>query len=150
MVRFGALMVLAGLSIGAAPGQLQPRPEAPPQPPVLRDEDEDILPQQEYAFNPIQARQDFKIGDFYWKKGNHRAAAARYLEATRWNPAFADAYWRLGEAREKLKQPAEAADAYRKYLGVEPDGKYAAAAKKRIAELEKGKEKLPPAAPESH
>jgi tetratricopeptide (TPR) repeat protein len=115
----------------------------------MRDEDEDVLPQTEYAFNPIQAEKDLKIGDFYWKKGNHRAAAARYLEATRWNPGFADAYWRLGEAREKLNQPAEALNAYRKYLDVEGGGKKAGEAKKRIGELEKLKEKLPLAATDS-
>jgi tetratricopeptide (TPR) repeat protein len=115
----------------------------------MRDEDEDVLPQTEYAFNPIQAKKDLKIGDFYWKKGNHRAAAARYLEATRWNPTFADAYWKLGEAREKLNQPAEALDAYRKFLGAESEGKRAEEAHKRIEELEKHTEKLPVAASES-
>jgi tetratricopeptide (TPR) repeat protein len=115
----------------------------------MRDEDEDVLPQTEYAFNPIQAKKDLKVGDFYWKKGNHRAAAARYLEATRWNPSFAEAYWKLGEAREKLNQPAEALDAYRKYVEVDRDGKKVDEAKKRIEELEKTKEKLPLAASES-
>lgn len=148
MSRVAVLCLTIWLGASVLPAQLQPRQEAPAQPPVMRDEDEDVLPQQEYAFNPIQAKKDLKIGDFYWKKGNHRAAAARYLEATRWNPMYGDAYWKLAEAREKLKQTAEALDAYRKYLEAEPDGKKANAAKKRIAELELEKEQLPLAAEE--
>ncbi len=149
MGRAVVLCWIAWLGVGVLPAQLEQRKEPPQQPAVMRDEDEDVLPQTEYAFNPIQAQKDLKIGDFYWKKGNHRAAAARYLEATRWDPGFADAYWRLGEAREKLNQPAEALDAYRKYLDVEGDGKKAGEAKKRIGELEKLKEKLPLAATDS-
>jgi tetratricopeptide (TPR) repeat protein len=131
------------LCAGVLPAQLTPRAEPPPQAPPMRDEDEDILPETEYAFNPIQAEKYVKVGDFYRKKGNYRAASARYLEATRWNPSFGDAYYKLAEAREKLNQPAEALDAYRKYLGVDAEGKKAADAKKRIAELEKQVEKLP-------
>ena len=148
MRRFAFVWLVAWLALGEAPAQLQPREEPPPQPAVMQDEDEDVLPQQEYAFNPIQAKKDLKIGDFYWKKGNHRAAAARYLEATRWNPMYGDAYWKLAAAREKMSQKAEALDAYRKYLEAEPGGKKANAAKKRIAELEREQEKLPLAASE--
>ncbi len=148
MRSVAAFLLIGLLFVGEAMAQLQPR-EAAPQPPVMRDEDEDVLPQQEYAFNPIQAKKDLKIGNFYSKKGNHRAAAARYLEATRWNPTYGEAYWRLGEAREKLDQPAEALDAYRKYLEAEPGGKKAGEAKKRIAALEKEKEQLPLAASDS-
>ena len=126
--------------------ELNKRPDPPPQTQPMRDEDEDVLPQTEYAFNPIQAKKDMRIGDFYSKKGNHRAAAARYLEATRWNPTFTDAFWKLAEAREKLKQPAEAVDAYRKYMAVEDNKKKQQSAQERITELEKEIEKLPLAA----
>jgi len=112
----------------------------------LVDEDEDLLPQTEYVFNPIQAKKDVKIGDFYAKKGNHRAAVARYLEATKWNPQYAEAYWKVAESREKLEQPAQALEAYRKYLQVDADGKKAGEARDRVAELEKQFEKLPMAA----
>jgi tetratricopeptide (TPR) repeat protein len=107
------------------------------------EEDEDIVAPTEYVFNPIEAQKDIKIGDFYTKKGNHRAAAARYLEATRWNPGLAEAYWKLGHARDKLKQAAEALEAYRKYIELDPDGKQTHDAKKRVSELEAQQEKLP-------
>ncbi len=109
----------------------------------LVEEDEDIVAPTEYVFNPIEAQKDVKIGDFYSKKGNQRAAAARYLEATRWNPGFAEAYWKLGHARDKLKQPLDALEAYRKYVELEPDGKQVHHAQKRITALEAEREKLP-------
>lgn len=146
-LRF-ALLVLFSVVLNAQedPGFAE-RPDPPPASDAstagLVDEDEDVLPKTEYVFNPLQAKKDFKVGNFYWKKGNHRAAAARYLEATRWNPGYGDAYWKLAEAREKLDQHAQALEAYRDYLQADPDGKQADSAKKRIAELEKIVEQSP-------
>ncbi len=133
---------------GPAAAQLKERKQAPPPDQVsgLVDEDEDLLPGTEYVFNPIQAKKDLKIGDFYAKKGNHRAAVARYLEATKWNPQSAEAYWKVAEARDKLEQPAEALEAYRRFLEFESDGKRAAQARERVVELEKSFEQLPLAA----
>ncbi len=125
------------LSAGLTSAQLTERTEAPPESTAgLVDEDEDVLPQTEYAFNPIQAKKDLKVGKFYDKRGNRRAAAARYLEATKWNPTYAEAYWRLAEARDELNQTPQALDAYRAYLSLEPAGKQAPRAKDRIAALE--------------
>lgn len=116
-------------------------------PPGMVDEDEEVLTETQYVFNPIQARKDVKVGDFYAKKGNYRAAAGRYSEAVKWDPNFAEAYLKLAEARDKLDQPAEALKAYRAYLRLDPDGKKARKAEERLAELEK-EAALPPAAAE--
>lgn len=99
------------------------------------DEDEDQLRTKNYAFNPILARKEFKVGNFYAKKGNHKAAAARYLEATRWDPNYSNAYWKLGKAREKLRRVEGAIKAYRKYLSVKPQGKHVKTIKTKIANL---------------
>lgn len=136
------------LAIGVVPlaAQLRERKDAPPQEPQgIVEEDEDLFVATEYAFNPIQAQKDVKIGDFYAKKGNHRAAAGRYLEATRWNPNFAEAYWKLGRSREKIEQPREALVAYRKYLELDPTGKWVRDVKKKLASLERQVETLPAA-----
>ena len=103
----------------------------------LVDEDEDQLIEKQYVFNPILARKEFKVGNFYAKKGSHRAAAGRYLEATRWDPNFSEAYWKLGRSREKLKQADAALEAYRKYLDLDPTGRYAKTARKRMAGVER-------------
>ena len=142
----GALLVACCATLG---GQLKERKQAPAsasQAGEMVDEDEDLLPQTAYVFNPIQAKKDLKIGNFYAKKGNHRAAVARYLEATRWNPQYAEAHWKVAEMRDKLEQPAEALEAYRKFVEVEADGKRAVQARARIAKLENQFEQLPLAA----
>ena len=48
---------------------------------------------------------EIQIGNFYFKKGSYRAAAQRFREATHWNAGDAEAWLRLGEAQEKLKDP---------------------------------------------
>lgn len=109
----------------------------------MQDEDEDRLGDPNYVFNPIQARYDLKVGDFYSKKGSHRAAAGRYLEATRWDPASAEAYWKLARAREKLQQPQQAVDAYKRFIQLEPNDKRARQARKRLPGLEKKAAEIP-------
>lgn len=133
-----AILVALFFIVSAADAQLKERSDAAPlvdETGGLVDEDEDLLPTTTYAFNPIQAKKDLKIGDFYAKKGNDRAAAARYLEATRWNPQYADAYWKLAEARDELGQNPQALDAYRSYLALEPNGKQAKQAQVRVEQL---------------
>ena len=43
------------------------------------------------------------VGKEYAKKGNYRAAAGRYLDATKWDDSNSEAWLLLGEADEKLK-----------------------------------------------
>jgi tetratricopeptide (TPR) repeat protein len=134
-----AVILWLALALVPAWGQLKERadPVVPRSPSGgLVDEDEDIVQDTTYAFNPIQARKEFKIGGFYAKKGNHRAASARFLEATKWDPGYAEAYWRLGNSREELKQYNLAIEAYRKYLQLEPGGKVSKEAQKRASRLE--------------
>jgi tetratricopeptide (TPR) repeat protein len=133
-----AILVALLFIAGAADAQLKERSDEAPlvdDTGGLIDEDEDLLPTTTYAFNPIQAKKDLKIGDFYAKKGNSRAAAARYLEATRWNPQYAAAYWKLAGARDELGQNPQALDAYRAYLALEPNGKQAKQAQARVSQL---------------
>jgi tetratricopeptide (TPR) repeat protein len=85
-----------------------------------------------YAFNPLKAEQEIKVGDFYWKRGSFQAAAGRYKEATLWNPSAAMAFLKLGDCYEKLKERDQAKEAFTKYLALEPNGKRAAELRKRI------------------
>jgi tetratricopeptide (TPR) repeat protein len=106
--------------------QSQPKEAEPP-------EEDDSAKPKEYAFNPLQAVKELDVGNQYMKKGAYRAAVARYTEATRWNPALAEAYLKLGEAAEKFKDPKAAKEAYSKYLELAPDAKNAAEIKKKLA-----------------
>ena len=120
--------------------------ERPEEYPELVDEDEDFAPRQVYAFNPVQARKELKVGNYYAKKGSHRAAARRYLEATRWDSNLAEAYWRLGQARERLDEADEATAAYARFLALEPDGSRARQIRRRLERLKRDADRLPLAA----
>jgi tetratricopeptide (TPR) repeat protein len=111
----------------------QPPTETEQEPP---EEDEALRPK-EYTFNPLQAEKEMKIGAFYFKKGSFKAAMLRFEEATKWNPALAEAWMHLGEAREKMKDAPGAAAAYKKYVELAPDSKQAVNIKKKLAGLPK-------------
>lgn len=101
----------------------------PPEPP----EEDQALAVKEYAFNPVQAQKELQIGNYYLKRGSYTAARLRFLEATKWNPNFADAYLRLGETYEKLKDRPASHKAYEKYLELEPKGKEAEGIRAKLA-----------------
>ena len=128
------LLALVALS-GVARAQ-QAKPQEPP-------EEDERLQQKEYAFNPLQAAKELKVGNFYFKKGSYRAAVGRFEEAVKWNPSFAEAYLRMGEAQEKLAAEAHqqeekerameaARKAYAKFLELAPDDKKAEEIKKKV------------------
>jgi len=121
------LRLALGLTLWA--GALAAQQQKPAEPP---EEDESLLPK-EYSFNPLQAEKELKIGAFYFKRGRYRAAALRFQEATKWNPGLAEAYLRLGEAREKLKDQKAARAAYAKVLELAPDHKRAVEIKRKLA-----------------
>jgi tetratricopeptide (TPR) repeat protein len=108
----------------------QPRP-APPDPDL-----EEEAAEPEYTFNPIQAKKELEVGNFYSKKGSWRAAAGRYERATKWQPDLADAWYKLGQARERLEQWREALEAYRKFLELPGAERRGPEVKKKIARLE--------------
>ena len=120
-------MIVLACAIALA-AQQAPAPK--PQEPAEEDE---ALNVKEYSFNPLQAEKEVKIGAYYFKKGSFRAAAQRFREAARWDPGNAEAWLRLGEAQEKLKDRAAAREAYSKYLELRPDAKNAAEIRKKLA-----------------
>lgn len=107
------------------PKQQQTQEQEPP------EEDESLAPKT-YSFNPLEAEKDLKVGLYYFKKGNYKASTNRFREATLWNPSFAEAFLRLGESEEKLKDKKAADEAYTKYLELAPDAKDAEAIKKKL------------------
>jgi tetratricopeptide (TPR) repeat protein len=151
MSRWALVFLAASLSFLWAQDQSQQSPPDKPQPALKRDrskpdaptsgkqevpaeEDKSVAPT-DYSFNPLQAQKEVQTGNFYFKKGSYRAAAGRFLEATKWNDGYAEAWLRLGEAEEKLKDPKAAKDAYSKYLEAAPDAKNAAEIRKKLDKL---------------
>ena len=103
-----------------------PQEQEPP------EEDTALTGAQEYAFNPLQAEKELKIGLFYAKRSSWKAATMRFREATRWNPGLAEAWLRLGECLERAKDRKGARQAFAKYLELEPQAKNAPEIKKRM------------------
>jgi tetratricopeptide (TPR) repeat protein len=146
MLRWVPFVFAAAL---AAPQQAPPPPPDKPAAELKRErdkpaagakqevppEEDKALAPEDYSFNPLQAQKDLQIGNFYFKKGSFRSAAFRYREATKWNDGYAEAWLRLGEAEEKLKDPKAAKDAYAKYLETAPDSKNAAEIRKKVEKL---------------
>ena len=109
--------------------QPKPQQQQEQEPP---EEDESLAPKT-YSFNPLEAEKDLKVGLYYFKKGNYKASASRFREATLWNPTYAEAFLRLGESEEKLKDKKAADEAYSKYLALAPDAKESEGVKKKLA-----------------
>src|SRR2546422_11259728 len=137
MSRRWILTLVCAIVAGAqqAPEKKESK-QAPQQEQAPPEEDESLAPK-EYSFNPLQASKELKIGNYYFKKGNYRAAAHRFSEATKWNGTLAEAFLRLGEAKQKQHDKKAAAEAYAKYLEIAPDAKDAPEVKRRLDKLHK-------------
>ncbi len=85
--------------------------------------------------DPQKARKEFEVGEFYLRKKSYAASAARFDRATQFNPKFADAWLRLGQAREGTGELQKAVEAYQKFLELDPKNKKARDAQKAIARL---------------
>ena len=121
---------LVSIPLRAPASQLPPPP--PPRPQDLPEEDEALKPK-EYSLNPLESAKNLNVGNQYMKKGNYRAAANRYKEATLWDPGSAEAFEKLGEALEHVHDFVPAREAYAKYLELAKDARDADSIRKRMA-----------------
>lgn len=110
------------------PAATSPQEEVPP-------EEDAALASTEYSFNPLQSVKDVGVGDQYLKRGRLRAAEMRYTSATKWNDGNAEAWLKLGEVAERLKDTPKAKQAYEKYLELAADAKNAKDIRKRVGKL---------------
>ena len=122
---------------GSQPSAAQPiDPSVPPLPPS-----EDSTPDPPAApagpsFDPLHAQRSIDIGTFYLHKGSYDAAIDRFIEAANYQPTLAMPWKLLGEAYEKKREYAKAAEAYNKYLRILPRAADAEKLRKNIAELQ--------------
>jgi tetratricopeptide (TPR) repeat protein len=117
--------LLAQTQSASKPAPARQNPGDPP------EEDSSYAPKT-YALNPMESDRNIKVGDFYWHKSDYRAALNRYREATRYNPSSPEAFFKVGEAEQKLKHHDEAKLAFQKVIQLAPDSKLAGEAKKKI------------------
>lgn len=87
------------------------------------------------TWDPHKAAKDVEVGDFYFKRGNYRAAEARYRDALLYKDNDAIATIKLAECLEKLGVLDDARSEYESYLKILPHGPQAEQARKGIARL---------------
>ena len=147
MSRWVPILLFAGLCpLACAQQQKAPPDQLKKERPKEAVSDKEEVPPEEdtslandsYSFNPLQSKKDVGIGDEYARKHNFHAAAARYRSATKWDDGNLQAWLKLGEAEERLKDGDAARQAYSKYLDLASDSKDA----KTAAEIRKKLEKL--------
>ncbi len=134
---------LAFAAVASAQQSLPPKEDNLPPAEGARSGDQlapDQLPPEEdkakiteqYTFNPLRSKKDISVGEFYFKKGDFKAAAGRFREATKWNDGNAEAWLRLGDAEDKMKDTKAAQQAWEKYLQLAPEAKNAAEIRKKL------------------
>lgn len=122
-------------------GRAQDKTDAPAPPPADQPKykepvEEDIAENPRpkvYAFNPIQAQRELTVGNFYFKQGKFHSAELRFEEATKWNPGFAEAWLRLGEADEKQNDAGAMRKAWEQYLKLDSKSKAADSVRHKLA-----------------
>ncbi len=125
----------------------QPLPRSTPDPDVSSSKDTDVPTglERESApsevrelrpYDPHRADKDVEVGDFYFKRGNLKAAESRYAEALDFMPHHAAATFKLAETEAKLGKTAQAREHYQQYLRILPQGEFAKAAREAVARLD--------------
>ena len=112
----------------------RPKPAPSAQEEIPPEEDASVAVK-EYSFNPLQAEKEVKIGNYYFNKHSFRAAALRFREAIKWNEGYPEAWLRLAESEEKLKDSKAAREAYAKYVELAPEAKNTPEVRKKLARL---------------
>jgi tetratricopeptide (TPR) repeat protein len=118
--------ILAQQSSAAQKPQANPPEEGNPP-----EEDESLIPEK-VTLNPMEAERSIRVGTYYMHKGKFRAALQRFELATRYNPSSPDAFFKVGEAEEKLKNEDAAKVAFTKVVHLAPNTKLAQEAQKKI------------------
>jgi tetratricopeptide (TPR) repeat protein len=139
MSRWIVVLLAVGM---AAAQQPQKKLETDRQKPAATGAKEEVPPEEdtaltttEYSFNPLQSNKDVSVGNQYYKNHKFRAAELRYTSATKWNDGNAEAWLKLAEVAERLKDTDKAKQAYQKYLELASDAKNAGDIRKKLDKL---------------
>jgi len=75
------------------------------------------------------------VGEFYFDRGNYRAAESRFMEALRFNPNDPRAMYDFARSLQKLNQAPQAIKQYQACIDLEPAGIYADRSRKALEDL---------------
>lgn len=119
----------------AAPKSVPKQDAQKPDDNLPPDEDAAANSTEKIAFNPVKSKRDVSVGDYYFHKGDYKAASERFREATQCDESNSQAWLRLAESDEKRGLTKSARAAYEKYLQIAPESKAAGDVKKRLEKL---------------
>jgi|SRR5690349_3244355 len=75
------------------------------------------------------------VGEFYFDRGNYRAAESRFVQALQFNPSDPRAMYDLARSLQKLNQAPQAISRYQACIDLEPAGLYADRSRKALQDL---------------
>ncbi|HSR70534.1 MAG TPA: hypothetical protein VLU25_21570 [Acidobacteriota bacterium] len=110
------LVILALLTTALA-AQQRPREK----PVLIRADQPKEQVEEEILPDPNQAQESLKIGQFYFKRKNYKAAASRFREAIRYLPTWPEPYEKLVESFSEMESWQEAIDACELFQATNPD-----------------------------
>jgi tetratricopeptide (TPR) repeat protein len=88
-----------------------------------------------HTWDPHRAAKDIEVGNYYFKRGNYRAAEDRYREALQFKENDAVATFRLAVSLEKLGVLDDARSEYESYMKILPHGPEVEQAQKALDRL---------------
>ena len=94
-----------------------------------KDESEIILP------DPVQVKRNIRVGDFYFRKKNYKAALKRYHAAIEYGPKNPDPHLRVVKTQEIMGQRSEALATCRRFMKLNPDSPRLEVFVKRIRKI---------------
>ena len=86
--------------------------------------------------DPDRARKAVEIGNFYYKRGNYKAAEIRYREAILYGPEWPEGYEKLVKTLETMAEYDQAIQACRDFVKAVPDSGKAPEFERRAKVLE--------------
>jgi tetratricopeptide (TPR) repeat protein len=93
--------------------------------------------QEFHPWNPLKARKDVEVGDYYFKQKNYKGALERYKDALYNKQGDAVAISRMAVCESKLGNKDEAKKYYEQYLKILPDGPFAKEARASLDKMAK-------------
>ena len=79
-------------------------------------DEEKVLPH-----DPAQARKNYEIGEYYFKRDNYAAAENRFMDAVEYDKSWPESYKKLIETYDKLEQYESAVEVCRRFAENNPE-----------------------------
>ena len=136
-MRLRALLLISMIPLFSVALVGQDSRPAGPKPVLIRaDRTSDRESEVEVIYpDPVEAERHIRVGDFYFKRKNFKAAGERYREAVKYFPRRPDSYFKLIRALEKMEKFEKALAVCREFIEANPEAPQIERFQSRIKEL---------------